>query len=72
MPNVPGKSSGSSRRRSRYEDPVKRIHGVRSELEAEKKRLGLSEREWLAYIRGKNLVFESKLSSTLKSAKKVR
>lgn len=59
----------SSRRRPRYEDPVKRIHGVRRELEAEKKRLGLSEREWMVYIREKNAEFEAKVCSGLKRAK---
>jgi hypothetical protein len=42
---------------------------VRRELEAEKKRLGLSEREWMAYIREKNAEFEARVRSGLKSAK---
>jgi hypothetical protein len=59
----------SSRRSPRYEDPVDRIHRVRRELEAEKRRLGLSEREWLTYIREKNAEFEAKVRSGLKRAK---
>jgi hypothetical protein len=75
MPKVSGKNSGSarrkpsSRRRASDEDPVKRIHGVRRELEAEKKRLGLSEREWMAYIREKNAEFEAKVRAGMKRAK---
>jgi len=53
----------------RSEDPVDRIRGVRRELDAEKKRLGLSEREWLAYNRRKNAEFEAKVRAGLKRAK---
>jgi hypothetical protein len=59
----------SSRRRVRYEDPVDRIRGVRRELDEEKKRLGLSEREWLAYNRRRNAEFEAKVRAGMKRAK---
>jgi hypothetical protein len=42
---------------------------VRRELDAEKKRLGLSEREWLAYNRERNAEFEAKVRSALTGAK---
>jgi hypothetical protein len=42
---------------------------VRRELDREKKRLGLSEREWLAYNRRKNAEFEAEVRPGLKRAK---
>lgn len=41
-------------RRARYEDPLTRIHRVRRAMDREKKRLGLSELEWLEYIAKEN------------------
>jgi hypothetical protein len=64
-----GRRNPSSERRTRYEDPVDRIRSVRRELDAERKRLGFSEREWLTYNREKNAKFEAKLRARLKPEK---
>ena len=47
----PARRRNSSPRARRNEGPVERIHRVRREMAAEKKRLGLSEAEYLKYMR---------------------
>jgi len=46
-----GRREPSSSRPRREEDPLTRIHRVRRQLEAKRKRLGVSELEYLQYVR---------------------
>jgi len=54
MPKASTNQSNMARRkrssRRGYEDSLIRIHRVRRELEARRKKLGLSERDYLDYI----------------------